>query len=138
MNHMKILLTQPRLPTLYQKPKEPPLNLALLVSVVERQGFTVKCIDMEARPEGEYRQPHVVHGARGGGEVIDPVELPLKLEGLGYVRLYETESVIAFETREVLPPACDEAVQAHHLAAACQDAPAYLKALKEFFEELPG
>lgn len=63
---MKVLLTQPRLPTLYQKPKEPPLNLALLASVVERQGFTVKCIDMEARPEGEYIhllkefEPHIL------------------------------------------------------------------------------
>jgi len=51
---MKILFTQPRLPTLYQKPKEPPLNLALLASVAEREGFTVKCIDMEARPEVEF------------------------------------------------------------------------------------
>lgn len=51
---MKILLTQPRLPSLYQKPKEPPLNLAILASVLEREEFSVKCIDLEARPKGEY------------------------------------------------------------------------------------
>ena len=53
---MKIILTQPRLPTLYQKPKEPPLNLAILASVLEQEGFDVKCIDMEASPESEYIQ----------------------------------------------------------------------------------
>ena len=63
---MRVLLTQPRLPTLYQKPKEPPLNLAILASVLEREGFSVKCIDMEARPESEYTQlleefkPHIL------------------------------------------------------------------------------
>jgi len=53
---MKVLLTQPRLPSLYQKPKEPPLNLAILAAMLEREGFTVKCIDMEARPKGDYVQ----------------------------------------------------------------------------------
>ena len=53
---MKILLSQPRLPSLYQKPKEPPLNLAILAAVLEREGFTVKCIDIEARPRSDYVQ----------------------------------------------------------------------------------
>ena len=63
---MRLLLAQPRLPTLYQKPKEPPLNLAILASALEEEGFTVKCMDMEARPESEYvkalqdYKPHVV------------------------------------------------------------------------------
>ena len=51
---MKVILTQPRLPTLYQKPKEPPLNLAILASVLENKGFTVKCLDMEARVASDY------------------------------------------------------------------------------------
>ena len=53
---MNVLLTQPRLPTLYQKPKEPPLNLAILAAVLEGQGFTVKCLDMEAHEKSEYTQ----------------------------------------------------------------------------------
>jgi anaerobic magnesium-protoporphyrin IX monomethyl ester cyclase len=53
---MKILLTQPRLPSLYQKPKEPPLNLAILASVLEEKGFEVRCIDMEAHSVNHYTQ----------------------------------------------------------------------------------
>lgn len=63
---MRVLLAQPRLPTLYQKPKEPPLNLAILAAVLEREGFTVKCIDMEAHPKAAYLEllrdfkPHIL------------------------------------------------------------------------------
>lgn len=42
------------------------MNLAVLAAVLEREGFTVKCIDMEAHPKGAYVQllrdfkPHIL------------------------------------------------------------------------------
>ena len=90
MNNMKVLLTQPRLPTLYQKPKEPPLNLAILAAVLEKEGFTVKCLDMEARPEGEYLQlmrefkPHI---------------LGLSATTMGVLRVVE----MAVQAKEMIP-----------------------------------
>lgn len=87
---MKVLLTQPRLPTLYQKPKEPPLNLAILAAVLEQEGFTVRCLDMEACPQGEYVQlmrefkPHI---------------LGLSATTMGVLRASE----MALQAKEMLP-----------------------------------
>ena len=78
---MKALLAQPRLPTLYNKPKEPPLNLAMLASVLEQEGFTVKCVDREACSEDDYIQtlhdfkPHIVGLSSTTMGVLSVVEM---------------------------------------------------------------
>lgn len=87
---MKVLLTQPRLPTLYQKPKEPPLNLAILAAVLEQEGFTVKCLDMEARLEGEYVQLI---------REFKPQILGLSATTMGVLRAVE----MALQAKEMLP-----------------------------------
>ncbi|MBW2339814.1 MAG: B12-binding domain-containing radical SAM protein [Deltaproteobacteria bacterium] len=87
---MKVLLTQPRLPTLYQKPKEPPLNLAILAAVLEKEGFTVRCIDMEA------------HSSRGYLEVLNefkPHILGLSATTMGVLKASE----MALQAKRTVP-----------------------------------
>ena len=44
---MRVLFLQPSMPTLYETPKEPPLNLAMLAAVSETEGHDVVCLNME-------------------------------------------------------------------------------------------
>lgn len=44
---MRVLFLQPSMPTLYETPKEPPLNLAMLAAVCAPEGHDVVCLNME-------------------------------------------------------------------------------------------
>jgi len=117
---MKILLTQPRLPTLYQKPKEPPLNLALLASVLENHGFIVKCIDMEAKAKKEFI--HLL-------QHFKPDILGLSSTTMGINRVIE----MAAHAKAILP---DLVTIAGGYGVSCD--PEYVMNFKEFDYALPG
>jgi len=44
---LRVLFLQPSMPTLYETPKEPPLNLAMLAAVCQPEGHDVVCLNME-------------------------------------------------------------------------------------------
>lgn len=54
MKPKRIILFQPEIKSIYGKPKEAPLNLAILAAVLEKKGWEIKCFNLETDTEQEF------------------------------------------------------------------------------------